>query len=483
MYGVETEKLEPADDATTCSTTTGDQFSQLHRATRAEILQYYDRVRQNLEEKYNFTFVGSSSFDFTQLSGQQPASASGRGADEEGGVLYHVTDETHNQVRSIRVLQKLVDARYLEPDLPVAVPPKFSYDPESIRCIPVNALVDDDDDNNTNNADKQQQKYYVVIGSGKTGMDAIVYLLQHQNVPPEHIWWIAPHEAWITARENIGSCLEFLHTCTQIAKQKQQSSNSSDGSSLKEILQSKDLVQEAFLQWEKEGRVYRMDPNSGNLPTKFKDATLSQNELALLQTVQNVLRNRGRVQAIQSDTGALQMEDGTVVDLPWKSGDKGNSTAVKDQTTYVHCSAGAFNYTKQLDCTPPPVFEKNVITIQDVYGTPGFCFVGSVIGKLESLGQVICTTEKNSMCKCPNPDPAQAKLPLGPSGGDIEGLSSNHGFVQRLSNLKKWMGVPGMREWLVGHRLFNLGHLRDADEISAMANDMWNVLQEGGLVN
>ena len=83
-----------------------------------------------------------------------------------------------------------------------------------------------------------------------------------------------------------------------------------------------------------------------------------------------------------------------------------------------------------------------------MYGTPKFCFFRSIIGKLEGLGARITDVEKNTMCNTPNPDHAQALLPLGPSGRDIDVLSSSHGYVQRLENLRKWLHVPEIRVWL-----------------------------------
>merc|ERR1712176_292471 len=96
--------------------------------------------------------------------------------------------------------RKIVDGRYLEPDLPVHVPPKFRFDPTAIECVPVNSL----------DKIEKQKKYYVIIGAGKTGMDAITFLLTQKNIASDNILWVVPNEAWITARENIGSCMEFL---------------------------------------------------------------------------------------------------------------------------------------------------------------------------------------------------------------------------------------------------------------------------------
>ena len=457
MYGVETCKLEKGNDSDGAADKAAPEH---HRATRAEILDYYDVVRRKLEAQYDFQFCGGVTFDFSQ----QPVSS------HENGVLSYRLGNQHGG-SMIQVRKKLVDARYLEPDLPVFIPPKFSYDPTKIRCVPVNALSEVEEEEKeeeevSNHPHPSSPRYFVVIGAGKTDMDAIVFLLTQRHVDPDRILWVVPHEAWITAREKITSCLEFLHTCTQLAKQKQQLEQSGhDPASLKKALTSKDFFQNGFLQWEAEGKVYRFD--KGVLPTKFKDATLSKEELALLQKVTKVLRH-GRIQRIQ-DNGDLVSANGSTVPLPWAS-----SSAAVENTTFVHCSAGAFNYSKQTG-NPPPVFDQHVITLQDVYGTPGFCFVGSILGKLESLPH-LSDTEKNAMCLAPKPDPGQANLPLGPSGGDIGVLSRHHGYVQRLSNLHQWIQVPEIREWLVGHRLFNFGHYR-ADEMDAMVKDMSDVLE------
>lgn len=290
-------------------------------------------------------------------------------------------------------------------------------------------------------------------------MDAITFLLKQRNVAPDNILWIVPNEAWITARENIGSCMEFLHECASGLQDLNDEGK-------RGVVRSSEFFQRGFLDWEKQGRVYRFD--KGILPTKFKDATLCKSELALIKKVERVLRN-GRVKSI-GDDGTLYFNDGTTVPLPWASA---------GDTLFVHCSAGVFNYSKQTK-KPPPVFSRHRISIQDVYGTPGFCFVGSVIGRLESLGPNMTDAEKNAMCLAPSPEVGQA-MPLGPSGGDIGVLSPDHGYVQRLCNLRKWLQVPEIREWLVGHRLFNLRHF-SAEEIDALVKETWGVLEEFNIV-
>ena len=306
-------------------------------------------------------------------------------------------------------------------------------------------------------------------------MDAVYFLLTQRQVAPTDIVWIMPHDAWITARESIGNCLEFLRTAL-VHAQKRHTNNDDDHQNLIKFVQtSPDCLQQAFLQWEQEGKVYRLDPRS--LPTKFKDATLSQEELTQLRTVTNVIRGRGRVTQI-SDAGELHFQDGSAMTLPWNDS---AASATTTTTTFVHCSAGAFNYTKQpVGSSTPPVFTDTVLTIQDVYGTPGFCFVGSIMGKLESLS-MLSNDQKNALCAVPaapmDPPPA-----LGPSGGDIGTLSPSHGFVQRLSNLRQWLQIPQLRDWLVGHRLFNLGHYADAQAIQSMVDEAWAIAVASELV-
>ena len=185
MYGVESARLEPRDDGS-------------YRLTREEILDYYDGVCEMLHSKFNFHFACATSIDLDTL---EEYGADDDESDDADHRQYKLSDG-----RSI-LARKIVDARYLQPDLPIHVPPKFRYDPKVIRCFPVNALAEAFNQNNA--------MHYVVIGGGKTGMDAITYLIKRQGVDPDNIVWVVPNEVWITAWENIGSCLEFLHECAR----------------------------------------------------------------------------------------------------------------------------------------------------------------------------------------------------------------------------------------------------------------------------
>merc|ERR1719428_2282244 len=129
-----------------------------YRATRVEILDYYQKVQKKLENDFNFTFLGNTSFDLS----------SPPEGEEEYTLQIKNNDKT--DPHKIRVKKKLVDARNLEPDLPISTPPKFTYDKEKVNCIPVNDLY--------TISPPKEDDYFVIIGGGKTSMDAILHLVQ-----------------------------------------------------------------------------------------------------------------------------------------------------------------------------------------------------------------------------------------------------------------------------------------------------------------
>lgn len=204
MYGVESERLETGENAAA------------HRATRQQILDYYKAVQHKLGDMFDLRFVGGAQVDLTAPS-------------PHGEYALVKTSQMGVEEKIVVKAKKLVDARFLEPDLPVFVGPKFKFNPEKVNVVPVNSLADnahkemigdeelpgargnaEDAENSAGGLDR-----YVVIGAGKTGMDAIVYLQTSKNVKPEDIMWVMPHDAWITARESIASCMEYLNACVK----------------------------------------------------------------------------------------------------------------------------------------------------------------------------------------------------------------------------------------------------------------------------
>ena len=58
--------------------------------------------------------------------------------------------------------------------------------------MPINGLIDI----------RSPWEKYVVLGSGKTGIDAVLFLLS-QNVEPDKILWVMPNDAWLVNRDKL----------------------------------------------------------------------------------------------------------------------------------------------------------------------------------------------------------------------------------------------------------------------------------------
>ena len=440
-YGVESHKLEDgADD------------KDNHRATRTEILQYYSDVKRHLESKYNFKFLGGTTLDLSQLN-EGPSSRQD----------FTITNNETGVSRTIHVRKRLVDARNLEPDLPISTPPKFSFPSDSVSVLPVNDIVQKNENEST------MKNNFVVVGGGKTGMDAVFHLLTKKQILPENLLWVVPNDAWITARENIGNCIDLLYTS---AKLHHDAPKTNDIDDEKKEADGKEnsvgigsaFFQKGFMEWEKQGHIYRLDPSV--VPTKFKDATLSQYELSVLQKAVPRMVRAGRITEI-TEAGSMIFQDGSIMNLPFPV----------DDTTFIHCSAGAFHCSKS-NQSSPPIFDKHRITVQDFYGTPGFCIVGSMLGKLESMPS-LSDDERNAMTRRPAPSGESSKEK---SGGDVLGeVTKDHPFIQRAQNLKMWLDRAELRDWLFANRLFHMAGANPSI-VSDRLNYIFDVLRRNGIL-
>jgi len=347
----------------------------------------------------------------------------------------------------------VVDARFTEPDIPTTVRPAFDYNSDFVRVITPRDLADS----------PRTTDRFCVIGGGKTGQDTIIHLQDRLAVPPQNIAWVMPNDPWITARTPpMDTCMEFIETCL---KAEASSAHSSLGSSV-------EYMQHGFHELDKQGKVFRIDPSIE--PTKFVNATLDEREVEVLRRVAANIIRKGRISRI-TDSGSLCFADGSIQPLPWGDG---------RSTTFVHCSAGAFNFSSSAVESRPAVFQPGKITLQEIFSYPGFCFNGSLIAKLECESGLDMAS-KNVMCELP-PLNAPADVQngaLGPASGGISPLHSGHGLVVALRNLTRWYGHPGLGEWLHGMRLFSLtmnGY--SLAEGRALADRNWEGLMNAGIV-
>jgi len=123
---------------------------------------------------------------------------------------------------------------------------------------------------------------YVVIGAGKTGIDACLWLLRH-GVAPGRIKWIMPRDSWYLNRKNIQPGTEFLDDT--LGGQVRSLEAASKARSVTELF---DLLQAS-------GALLRLSPD--HRPTMYRCATVTEAELEVLRTIDNVIR-KGRVKAI-----------------------------------------------------------------------------------------------------------------------------------------------------------------------------------------
>jgi hypothetical protein len=240
---------------------------------------------------------------------------------------------------------RVVDARYLAPDIPAESRPPFEVG-EGARVIPVGDLA----------RLREAPRQYVVVGSGKTATDACVWLLTH-GVDPDAICWVRPRDPWMLNRALI---------------QPDPSLYLGMVAAMLEAASTAPSLDELFLRLENAGVMLRIDP--AVTPTMAKAPTLGVWELDLLRSVEHVLR-RGRLRSV--DVGALNFTDGTV--------------AVGSDSLIVNCAADGLKQPPRL-----PIWGAAAITPQPVRA--GFpCFGAAAAGYVEATRHD--DAEKNRLCR------------------------------------------------------------------------------------
>ena len=240
---------------------------------------------------------------------------------------------------------RIVDARYLAPDIPAETPPRFAV-ADGARVIPVNDLV----------RAEESPSQYVVVGSGKTATDACVWLLQRGRGPRRDLLGAAARA--VDAEPGVdpaGSRHLPRHG------RRHDAGGAAAAPSLHDL----------FLRLEDAGIMLRIDRSV--TPTMAKAPTLGIWELELLRTIENVVR-RGHIDTVRR--GRIDLADGSV--------------AVADDALVVNCAADGLKM-------PPlvPIWRPEAITLQPVRA--GFpCFGAALAGYVEATRDD--DAEKNRLC-------------------------------------------------------------------------------------
>lgn len=245
---------------------------------------------------------------------------------------------------------RIVDARYLAPDIPAQTPPPFEV-ADGARVVPVNELV----------SVAEAPSQYVVVGSGKTATDACLWLLAH-GVDPGAVCWVRPRDPWMLNRAVVQpDPAVFLGMVAGTM----------------EAAAAASSLQDLFLRLEDAGIMLRVDRSV--TPTMAKTPTLAAWELERLRSIEDVVR-LGHVRRVEP--GRITLEQGPV--------------GVARDALVVHCAAAGLRY-------PPsvPIWRPSAITLQPIRS--GFpCFGAALAGYVEATRDD--DAEKRRLCP-PTPYP------------------------------------------------------------------------------
>lgn len=345
--------------------TAGGNAGLYELASGAEVLAYFDLVM-------NEQFLPTGRLQYLPMCEYA-----------EGGVVSLASGE-RQQISA----KKIVDSTYMQVRVPSMRPPPFEVG-EGVQCVPPNALTTMD----------KGAPAYVVIGAGKTGIDACLWLLA-MGVDPDRITWVMPRDSWMLDRTNIQPGPDYFEdTVGGFARQAEASALATS-------------IDDLFDRLEKAGQLMRLDPSVR--PTMYHCATVTRTELEELRRIKNVVR-MGHVRSLKA--GEMVLEHGTV--------------QTDADALHIDCTANGLSRRPATR-----VFDGDRITLQAVR-TCQQVFSAALIAFVETA--FTDEDQKNEICTpVPHPDT------------EIDWLR------QTLANTKNtmlWGSHPTLTKWLSHSRL------------------------------
>jgi len=311
---------------------------------------------------------------------------------------------------------KFVDSTFMNVQIPFKNKPSFPIE-DSVTCEPVNSLVDL----------VNEESQFVIIGGGKTGMDAVIWLLEN-NKEANDIHWIIPRDSWILNREFIQPGKFLEQSQIKFAEQMIAIAESTDKN-------------DAFERLEDIKFLFRINPNIN--PTMYRCATITEIELKLLQKIENVVRD-GHVKEITKN--GIEMESGL--------------HKFPQNTIYIDCTSDGLAKREV-----QPIFNGEMITLQTVR----FCqqvFSAAFIAHVELMNK--SEEEKNSICTVvPHPD----------SADDFFRVN-----LAAAINSFNWSQDEDITSWLNSSRLDGLSKLSGKNEIETV-DESFNELLVSKLIS
>jgi hypothetical protein len=338
-------------------------------ASGAEVLAYYDHVMHR-------QFLPSGRVRYFPMCDYSES-------DGARGFVSRVSGQQFEVAPSATI----VDATYMNVTVPSVRPPVYDVAP-GVRCIPPNDLP----------TIARPADGYVVVGAGKTGADACLWLLAN-GVDPDEISWIMPRDSWYLDRAQIQPGEFFANTARGFVEQ------------FRHIAQSTS-IDDLFDRLEAGGLLLRIDTSVR--PTMYRCSTVTRAELEQLRRITNVIR-MGRVQRIEADRIVLD----------------GGAVSTSLGTVHIDCTADG------LERRPPkPVFDDGRVTLQTVRHCQqvfSAAFIAHVEGAYDS------DADKNRLCGVvPHPD------------SHTDWLRTAFGNAM---NTAQWGADPALQQWLAQSRL------------------------------
>jgi NAD(P)-binding Rossmann-like domain len=224
---------------------------------------------------------------------------------------------------SFTVRRKLVDGTWFKTSVPSTHKPAFDIAEDTRFGIPGDLPRLWMDTENL-------PQHYCIIGGGKTAMDTAVWLLE-AGVPADKIDWVRPRDSWMFNRKLLQPAKHHIEELVQFQVD------------LVECASGSETGDEMFAKLGERGTMLRIDEDV--MPKMFHFAVISEAEVALLQQITKVHRNK-RVTALEPSTMVFGEER---VEMP------------KD-TLFVDCTASAVPF-EQRD-KGRPFFQGDTITLQ-----------------------------------------------------------------------------------------------------------------------
>ena len=360
FYGVNSKELG------TGAVDTDGLNAGLHElATADEVLTYFDQVMRR-------TFLPTGRVSYFPMSNHD--------GPVEGRERF--TSLVSGRTTDVVVRRRVVDATYMNVTVPSMTTPRYAV-AAGVRVIPPNDLV----------SLAARPEHVTVVGSGKTGIDAVLWLLQH-GVDPADLTWVVPRDAWLFDRARI----------------QPGPPSGAMGSSLPaglDVPPGTSAVDLLIAGIEASGLVMRLSPEV--TPTAFRCATVTRAELDQLRRVDDVLRH-GRVTAIDVD----RIEFGEM------------SVPAAPGTLYVDCTADG------LEPRPTvPVFDGSRMTLQAIIPCQQV-FSAALAAHVEASYDDDAL--KNELCApCPHPS-THLDLPK---------------YVLDVgTRMRRWSQDPALRDWI-----------------------------------